>query len=199
MIETPMKKNKLSDKAKKEIIEDSFRKIMQTLGLDLDDDSLQETPKRVSKMYVEEIFKGLKDENFPKITTVENKFEYDQMLIETGIEVKSVCEHHFVPIIGKATVAYIPSEKVLGLSKFNRVVDYYSRRPQVQERLTQQIQAKLVELLETENVAVTIDAIHYCVHMRGIEHTNCTTRTTALSGVFKDDAMVRAEFFRGVK
>lgn len=175
-------------------IEKNFSEIMSQLGLDLTNDSLADTPKRVAKMYVTEIFKGLNPENFPKITTHENKYGYDAMLVETNIKVHSTCEHHFVPIIGRAHIAYIPGKRVIGLSKFNRIVDHFSRRPQVQERLTQEIMSCLKKCLETEDVAVVIDAVHMCVLLRGIKDQTTVTRTSNLSGVFYDDKTVRSEF-----
>lgn len=182
----------------KRTIEHHFKKIMEAMGLDLTNDSLMKTPHRVAKMFTYEVFSGLRQDEFPRITLIENEFEYDQMLIERDIDIKSFCEHHFLPIIGKAHIAYIPEKKVIGLSKLNRIAEYYSRRPQVQERLTQNILEKLKEILETDNVAVTIDAIHYCVRMRGIEHTDAITRTSALSGTFKHDQDTRREFFNAI-
>ena len=184
----------LKDNTQMELIEKDFEHIMETLGLDLSDDSLQDTPKRVAKMFVEETFYGLRTENFPKITVVENKFNYDEMLVEKNINVMSVCEHHFVGIIGKATVGYIPNGKVIGLSKLNRVVDYFARRPQVQERLTAQIYHALSEILGTDQVAVVIDADHYCVKSRGIEDTGSSTVTSKLGGGFRTHDGTRAEF-----
>jgi len=193
------KKAVISASAKKSIIENCFEDILKTLGVDLTDDSLCDTPKRVAKMFVDEIFVGLEEENFPKITVVENKFRYDQMLIERKIDVKSMCEHHLLPMIGFAHVAYIPKDKVLGLSKFNRIVDYYARRPQIQERLTQDVHSKLCEILETEDVAVVMDLTHQCVRMRGIEHTQADTRTSAISGAFKESADVRNELYSALR
>lgn len=175
-----------------------FKAIMEELGLDLKDDSLRDTPKRVAKMFKREIFSGLIKQNFPKISAFENKYNYNQMLIEKNIEVKSVCEHHFQPIYGVAHVAYIPGKKVIGLSKLNRIVDYYCRRPQVQERLTEKIAETLVKLLETNDVAVTIDAKHFCVIMRGIEHNNCITRTSTVHGQFKETLSTRTEYFNSI-
>ena len=180
-----------------QVIEKAFADIMNALGLDLTDDSLQNTPKRVAKMYVEEIFTGLDPYTFPKITVQDNKFGYNQMLIESNISIHSVCEHHFVPIIGMAHIAYIPGQKVIGLSKLNRIAHHYARRPQVQERLTEQIKACLTEVLDTIDVAVTVDAIHYCVKMRGVKDSNCVTRTTALGGKFLDN-IVRAEYLNAI-
>lgn len=177
-----------------EIIEHHFTEIMKVLGLDLADDSLTETPKRVAKMFTLEKFWGLKPENFPKCTTISNKMSYDEMVVEKNIRVMSDCEHHFVQIDGKATVAYIPAGKVLGLSKLNRVVEYFSRRPQVQERLTQQIGEALKFILETDDVAVMINGKHYCVISRGVEDQNSTTVTSFLSGAFRNNRETRKEF-----
>lgn len=183
---------------KKKIIEFHFKEIMHALGLDMSDDSLEGTPKRVAKMFVDELFCGLDENNFPSMTTQDNKFNYSQMLTEVNIDVRSVCEHHFVPIIGVAHISYIPGKKLIGLSKLNRVTEYYSRRPQVQERLTENIKDKLIEVLGTEDVAVTIDAVHYCVKMRGVKHSNCITRTTGLGGMFKKEQVVRSEYFNSI-
>lgn len=167
---------------------------MVTLGLDLTDDSLMDTPKRVAKMYVQEIFYGLDYDTFPKCTVIQNKFKADEMVVERNVNVMTNCEHHFVVIDGLATVAYIPQEKVIGLSKINRIVEYFSKRPQVQERLTSQIHAALAFILDTDNVAVVVDARHYCVASRGVEDTGSFTTTSKLSGVFKSDPATRAEF-----
>lgn len=196
---TPFKDNGLSDRMKVSRIKKHMTSIMQILGLDLSDDSLTDTPLRIAKMYVHELFKGLRPEAFPKITCIENKMKVDEMVSVTGIRVLSVCEHHFVTIDGYATVAYIPKDKVIGLSKINRVVDYFARRPQVQERLTIQIAQTLQNILETENVAVHIKAKHYCVISRGIEDTESETTSTALRGLFKSDPAARAEFLRTCK
>lgn len=197
-VETPMQyihgTDDLKDSTMIELITHNMKSTMNTLGLDLTDDSLQDTPNRVAKMYVDEIFYGLKIKNFPKITVVQNKFNYDEMLVEKGINVMSVCEHHFVGIVGKATIGYIPDGKVIGLSKLNRIVDYYARRPQVQERLTAQIFHALSFILDTEQVAVVIDADHYCVKSRGIEDTGSSTVTSKLGGGFKKDPATRSEF-----
>lgn len=195
---TPMIECGLTDETKIIIIERHFRCIMDALGLDLEDDSLKDTPARVAKMYVKEIFSGLKPENFPKITTIENKFKYDQMLIECDIELNSNCEHHFVPIVGKAHVAYIPRKKVIGLSKINRIVKYFSKRPQVQERLTEQIKQSLQTILETTDVAVVIEAEHMCVKTRGIEDATSWTRTQSLGGAFHHAPETRSEFFNSL-
>lgn len=194
---TPYKDNGLSDEEKVERITKSFTDIMETLGLDLEDDSLIDTPARVAKMYVCEYFQGLKPENFPKMTTIENKMKADQMVTVKDIKVMSNCEHHFVTIAGFAHVAYIPEKTVIGLSKINRIVDYFSRRPQVQERLTKQIADCLQAVLNTENIAVYLDAKHYCVISRGVQDINSSTITTDLRGVFlKDDNQARQEFLR---
>ena len=184
----------LDRKVKIEIITEQFQRIMTTLGLDLSDDSLMDTPKRVAKMYVNEIFWGLDYEAFPKCTTVDNKMKYDEMVIERNVNVQSNCEHHFVVIDGVATVGYIPNQRVLGLSKINRVVEYFSKRPQIQERLTEQVYHALQYILETDNVAVVIDAQHYCVKSRGVEDVGSSTVTSKLGGVFKTDPAVRNEF-----
>ena len=198
-VETPVIDNGLSRKEKIEKIEDSFDQIVSTLGLDLKDDSLIDTPKRVAKMYVNEIFWGLDYAAFPKVTVVDNKMKYNEMVVEKGISVQSYCEHHLVNIDGLATVAYVPNNKVLGLSKMNRVVEYFSRRPQIQERLTEQIYHALCFILETENVALTIDAKHFCVKSRGVEDTECSTITSRLGGNFKAHPEVRAEFLALLK
>lgn len=181
-------------KSKIEIIQQKFADIMNILGLDLTDDSLMDTPRRVAKMYVGEIFWGLDYEAFPKCTTVDNKMKYDEMVVERNVNVQSNCEHHFVVIDGLATVGYIPNNKVLGLSKINRIVEYFSKRPQIQERLTEQIYHALQYILETDNIGVVIDAQHYCVKSRGVEDTGSSTVTSKLGGVFKSDASVRTEF-----
>ncbi len=183
----------LDDRTKIELIQNHFREIMHILGLDLTDDSLKGTPYRVAKMYVKEIFSGLNPENKPATTLFENKYRYNEMLIEKDITLFSYCEHHFVPIIGKVHVAYIANGKVIGLSKINRLVRYYARRPQVQERLTNQIAEGLKEALQSEDVAVVVDAVHLCVASRGIEDTNSSTITASYSGKFQNEA-TRAEF-----
>ena len=193
-VETPTTPNIFDRKDKIDIIEEHFTQIMKTLGLDLSDDSLIETPKRVAKMYVNEIFWGLDYDAFPKCTTVDNKMHYNEMVVERNVNVQSNCEHHFVVIDGLATVAYVPKQKVLGLSKINRIVEYFSKRPQIQERLTEQIYHTLQFILETEDVAVMIDAQHYCVKSRGVEDTGSSTVTVRLGGGFKTDASARNEF-----
>ncbi len=186
-MDTPMKATAflIGDEEKKKRIAFHFAEIMDTLGLDLKDDSLQGTPERVAKMYVEEIFSGLDPKNKPKIALFDNKYQYEQMLVEKNITFYSNCEHHFVPIIGKAHIAYISSGKVIGLSKLNRVVQYYAKRPQVQERLTNQIAKELQEVLDTKDVAVIIDAKHLCVSSRGIKDDTSATVTAFYGGVFK--------------
>jgi GTP cyclohydrolase I len=193
-VETPVIDNGLSRTDKIDKIEKSFDTIMETLGLDLKDDSLMDTPKRVAKMYVNEIFWGLDYDAFPKATVVDNKMKYDEMVVERNINVQSNCEHHFVVIDGLATVAYIPNETVLGLSKINRVVEYFSKRPQIQERLTEQVYHALSFILNTEDVAVLIDAQHYCVKSLGVEDAGSSTITSKLGGGFRSDPALRAEF-----
>ena len=197
-VETPATESggNLSRTEKIEAIERHFDAIMTHLGLDMGDDSLQDTPKRVAKMYVNEIFWGLDYDAFPKCTAVENKMGYDEMVVERNISVQSNCEHHFVVIDGFATVGYIPNETVLGLSKINRIVEYFSKRPQIQERLTEQIYHAMQYILNTDNVAVVIDAQHYCVKSRGVEDVNSSTITSKLGGAFKDDPATRAEFMQ---
>ncbi len=182
-----------SDEEKIEIIRHHFKVIMETLGLDLSDDSLEGTPKRVAKMFVKEIFSGLNPDNEPVISLFENSYQYHEILVEKNITVYSYCEHHFVPIIGKAHVGYIPNGKVIGLSKINRLVNYYSKRPQVQERLTSQIADALKEALQTDDVAVRIEAVHLCVASRGIQDTASSTTTAVYSGKFQDENR-KAEF-----
>ncbi len=191
---TPMIENGLSNEEKIEKITEKFTEILEVLGLDLRDDSLTDTPKRIAKMYVNEVFGGLDPHKFPKMTVIENTMKYDQMIVVQSIECLSFCEHHFLPIDGFATVAYIPNKKVIGLSKINRIVQYFSRRPQVQERLTKQIADCLQYVLETDHVAVHINAKHYCVMMRGIEDTHSTTATSDLRGHFKTLPETREEF-----
>lgn len=185
-LETPMKPDafKLSDTEKKQRIALLFEEIMEVMGLDLTDDSLKGTPDRVAKMYIDEIFSGLNPANKPKIALFDNKYQYNQMLVEKNISFYSNCEHHFVPIIGKAHVAYISSGKVIGLSKLNRIVQYYAKRPQVQERLTNQIAEDLKHILGTEDVAVIIDAKHLCVSSRGIKDESSATVTSYYGGKF---------------
>ncbi|MCP4442207.1 MAG: GTP cyclohydrolase I FolE [Aureispira sp.] len=198
-IDTPMREDAfdLSDEEKIEKIQEHFREIMDTMGLDLTDDSLKGTPYRVAKMFVKEIFSGLNPANKPKVALFENKYRYDQMLIEKNILVQSTCEHHFLPIYGYAHVAYISNGSVIGLSKINRIVQYYAKRPQVQERLTMQILHDLQESLGTKDVAVYIDAKHMCVSSRGIKDVSSSTITTAYSGKFENEN-TRKEFLAAI-
>jgi GTP cyclohydrolase I len=191
--ETPLRADafEMDDEVKIEKIETHFREIMTILGLDLTDDSLSGTPRRVAKMYVKEAFSGLNPKNRPNARLFENKYNYDQMLVEKEITFFSHCEHHFVPIYGKAHVAYFSSGKVIGLSKINRIVQYFAKRPQVQERLTVQIGKELERVLKTENVGVVIDANHMCVASRGVGDTNSKTGTAYFSGKFKDENIKR--------
>ncbi len=199
-LETPMKADAfvLSDEEKIKIISEHFAEIMETLGLDLTDDSLQGTPRRVAKMFTKEIFKGLNPANKPSVSLFQNQYQYNKMLIERDITVKSTCEHHFLPVIGKAHVGYISSGKVIGLSKINRFVDYFARRPQVQERLTRQILEALKEILDTDDVIVVIDAKHFCVACRGIEDDASTTVTMDYDGAFINQQR-RSEFLEFVR
>ena len=199
-IETPLRDDAfdLSDEDKIEAIEAKFRDIMDIMGLDLTDDSLSGTPHRVAKMYVKEIFGGLNPANHPDVKTFDNVYGYDHMLVERNITLNSTCEHHFLPIVGVAQVAYIPSERVVGLSKLNRIVDHYAKRPQVQERLTRQIAESLRELLGTDNIAVVIDAKHLCVSSRGIQDEGSSTVTSHMGGRFATDESLKREFYAQV-
>ena len=195
-LETPMIENGLTRDDKYLRIKQSMRDVVTTLGLDLSDDSLTETPHRIAKMYVDEIFAGLDYSQFPKIAVIDNKMGVDEMVKISDISLTSTCEHHFVTIDGVADVAYIPHQKIIGLSKINRIVRFFAQRPQVQERMTQQILVALQTLLETHNVAVCVNATHYCVKSRGVMDTSSQTQTTALGGVFKASATTRAEFLK---
>ena len=197
-LETPLRDDafKMDDDLKVELIEKHFKEIMHILGLDLSDDSLQGTPHRVAKMYVKEVFAGLNPKNKPEPKLFENKYKYKEMLVEKDITFFSHCEHHFVPIYGKAHVAYISNGNVIGLSKINRIVQYFSKRPQVQERLTMQIGNDLREILGTEDVAVILDAYHMCVSSRGIKDTSSSTVTSFYSGKFETDEQSRNEFLK---
>ena len=199
-IATPLRPDafEISDEEKIEIIAEHFQKIMHTLGLDLNDDSLKGTPKRVAKMYVKELFSGLKPENMPSVTLFDNNYKYDEILVERDISFYSNCEHHFVPIIGKVHVGYVSSGNVIGLSKLHRIVNYYARRPQVQERLTMQIGNALKEALKTEDIAVVVDADHFCVSSRGIADQSSSTVTSYFEGVFNTPSK-REEFLQLVK
>jgi len=181
----------LSDEEKIELIQNDFSNILHTLGMDLNDDSLRGTPLRVAKMFVKEVFGGLHPDKKPKLSTFENNYKYGEMLVEKNITVYSTCEHHLLPIVGKAHVAYISNGKVIGLSKMNRIVDYYAKRPQVQERLTMQIVQSLQEALGTEDVACIIDAKHLCVNSRGIEDVASSTVTSEYGGKFKEESVKR--------
>jgi len=193
-LETPLVPHQFERDEKYQRIKKSFTEVARTLGLDLSDDSLCETPHRIAKMYVDEIFAGLDYFNFPKITVIDNKMGVEEMVKVSDISLTSTCEHHFVTIDGTAKVAYIPKDKIIGLSKINRIVRFFAQRPQVQERLTQQILVALQTLLETDDVAISIDAKHYCVKARGVMDANSRTQTTALGGCFKANHMTRAEF-----
>jgi GTP cyclohydrolase I len=193
-LETPLLPHQSDRDEKYHRIKDAFAEIARTLGLDLSDDSLCETPHRIAKMYVDEIFSGLDYTNFPKLTVIDNKMGVDEMVKVSDISLTSTCEHHFVTIDGVARVAYIPKDKIIGLSKINRIVRFFAQRPQVQERLTRQVLVALQTLMETDDVAVTIDATHYCVKARGVMDANSRTQTTALGGIFKAQHKTRAEF-----
>ncbi|MDA9676568.1 MAG: GTP cyclohydrolase I FolE [Flavobacteriaceae bacterium] len=193
--ETPLREDafEISDKEKISIIEKNVKEILFTLGMDMNDDSLKGTPKRVAKAYVNELFGGLNPENMPKGSTFNNKYQYSEMLVEKNITVFSTCEHHLLPIYGKAHVAYFSNNNVIGLSKMNRIVDYFARRPQVQERLTIQVVKALQKILKTDDVACVIDAKHMCVNSRGIRHIDCSTVTGEFGGKFKDK-LIKREF-----
>lgn len=199
-LETPLRADAfdMSDDDKIKSITKDFHSIMQTLGLDLTDDSLSGTPRRVAKMFVKEIFSGLNPANLPAVTLFENKYSYDHMLVEKNIPIWSFCEHHFVPIIGKAHVAYLPQKRVIGLSKIHRIVHHYARRPQVQERLTKQIANHMCEILDTKHIAVVIDASHTCVSARGIKDVGSSTITSELRGDFAKQK-TRMEFLNFIK
>jgi GTP cyclohydrolase I len=194
-IETPLRDDafEMSDDEKISIIQKNVNEILTTLGMDMTDDSLKGTPKRVAKAYVKELFGGLNPKNLPTSSTFDNKYQYGEMLVEKNITVFSTCEHHLLPIYGKAHVAYFAKDRVVGLSKMNRIVDYYSRRPQVQERLNIQIVKALQKILKTDDVACIIDAKHMCVNSRGIRHIDCSTVTGEFGGKFKDK-LTKREF-----
>ncbi|MFD2037708.1 GTP cyclohydrolase I FolE [Belliella marina] len=196
--ETPLREDafEMDDALKIELIEKHFREIMHIMGLDLTDDSLKGTPRRVAKMYIQEIFSGLDPKNKPDAKLFENKYKYNEMLVEKDITFFSNCEHHFVPIYGKAHVAYISNGTVIGLSKINRIVQYFAKRPQVQERLTMQIGNELKEILGTNDVAVVIDAHHMCVSSRGVKDVNSSTVTSFYSGKFEKEENSRSEFMK---
>lgn len=196
-VETPLNENVLTRDEKVERITGLMAEVVATLGLDLNDDSLNETPQRIARMYVDEVFSGLDYRKFPKITQIDNKMGVDEMIRVRDIAVLSTCEHHFVTIDGLARVAYIPRDKVIGLSKINRIVRFFAQRPQVQERLTHQVLVALQTLLEVDDVAVQINATHYCVKARGVMDASSETETMALGGVFKTDESRRREFLAG--
>lgn len=200
-VQTPMRGSKelIYDYEKKELIEEAFKVIMEIMCLDLRDDSLKDTPKRVAKMFINELYWGLESQYFPKCTTVENKMKYNEMVFEKGITVMSTCEHHFVTISGFANIAYIPKNKVLGLSKLNRITEYFSRRPQIQERLTEQIFYALEYILGTSDIAIVINAEHFCVKSRGVSDYNSSTVTSKMGGKFMSQPPLRAEFMSLIK
>jgi GTP cyclohydrolase I len=199
-VDTPLREDAfvMSDDEKIMKIEKHFKSIMEIMGLDLNDDSLKGTPRRVAKMYIKEIFSGINPANKPDVALFENKYKYNEMLVEKNISFYSNCEHHFVPIIGKAHVAYISNGKVIGLSKLNRLVEYYAKRPQVQERMTMQIGKELQNVLGTEDIAVVIDAKHLCVASRGVKDDTSSTITAFYGGKFKDE-LTKNEFLRFVE
>jgi GTP cyclohydrolase I len=194
-LETPMIDNGLSNEEKRQRIKAAMTDVMETLGLDLSDDSLQDTPNRIAKMYVNEIFSGLDYRSFPKITQIENKMHIDQPVQVSDISLTSTCEHHFVTIDGTASVSYIPKGTVIGLSKLNRLVAFFAQRPQVQERLTQQVMVAIQALTGTDDVAVSINATHYCVKARGVMDSTSYTKTSSLGGAFNTNADLRREFY----
>lgn len=198
--ETPMRENAFSksDEEKMQTIEHHFEAIMDELGLDLTDDSLKGSPHRVAKMFIQEIFSGLNPKNKPKISVFDNSYQYDKMLVEADITFNSTCEHHFLPIIGHAHIGYVSSGKVIGLSKLNRIVDYFARRPQVQERMTMQIFNELKTALKTDSVMIVVEAKHLCVSARGIKHSDSYTSTMQYSGIFNEKEN-RNDFFNLIK
>ena len=199
-VETPMNYKKVMDNdGKIERLTSLFEQILDELGMDRSDDSIEGTPMRLAKMYPFELMYGMDYRNFPKCTAVQNKMAYDEMVFENNITVKSLCEHHLIPIVGVAHVAYIPKDKVLGLSKLNRIVEFFSRRPQIQERLAEQIYHTLAFILGTEDIAVVINAKHLCVSHRGVNDSTSMTVTSKLGGEFRDDHAVRAEFMNLIK
>ena len=193
-LETPMIDNGLSEEQKRQRLQNHFTQVLEILGLDLADDSLCDTPRRIAKMYVNEIFSGLDYSNFPKLTVIENKMGVKEMVAVKNIDLSSTCEHHFITIDGKATVAYIPGKNVVGLSKINRIVRFFAQRPQVQERLSEQVLVALQTLLETDDVAISITATHFCVKARGVMDSNSATTTTSLGGRFESNPDTRREF-----
>ncbi len=191
-------KTEIDDETKIELIEKNFREIMEVLGLDLDDDSLKDSPRRIAKMYVKEIFSGLNPDNKPQITVFKNNYNYKRMIVEKDITLFSTCEHHFVPIIGKAHVAYFPADNVIGLSKLNRIVQFYSKKPQLQEKLTEEIARGMMKVLETEDVAVMIEADHLCIRSRGVNDVNSKTVTSSFNGRFNEHETSN-EFLKSIK
>ena len=198
-LETPMVGSDFSNEEKQAQLKKHFTSVLEILGLDLTDDSLMDTPRRIAKMYVNEIFSGLDYRNFPKLTVIENKMRVDEMVRVQNIDLASTCEHHFITIDGTAAVAYIPKDKVIGLSKINRMVRFFAQRPQVQERLNEQVLVALQTLLETDDVAVSITATHFCVKARGVMDANSQTTTTSLGGRFKTNSDSRKEFLLGLQ
>lgn len=188
----------IDDETKMELIEKDFREIMEVLGLDLEDDSLKDTPRRIAKMYVKEIFRGLNPDNKPSISIFKNKYNYNQMIIEKNITLFSTCEHHFVPIIGKVHMGYYPNGYVIGLSKINRIVQYFAKRPQQQEKLTTQISQEIKDVLKTDDVAVFIEADHLCVKSRGVNDVNSITITSSYNGKFLNEN-IKAEFINAIR
>ncbi|WP_395480249.1 GTP cyclohydrolase I FolE [Candidatus Curculioniphilus buchneri] len=193
-LETPLREDIPNNKIRTHLITEHMTEIMVLLNLDLTNDSLAKTPHRIAKMYVDELFSGLDYANFPKVNVIENKMKIDEMVTIRDITLTSICEHHFIIIDGKATVSYIPNNHIIGLSKINRIVQFFSQRPQIQERLTQQIFLALQTLLDTKNVAVSINFLHYCVKARGIRDANSTATTISLGGLFKSNKNIRQEF-----
>ena len=195
-LETPMIDTGLSRDEKYARLREAFTRVGETLGLDLRDDSLRETPHRIAKMYLDEIFTGLDYRAFPSLSLIDNKMQIDEMVRVEDIDLTSTCEHHFVTIDGRARVAYLPRRRVIGLSKINRIVRFFAQRPQVQERLTRQVLVALQTLLDTPDVAVSVAAVHYCVKARGVMDSSSSTHTTAVDGAFRSDPALRAEFLR---
>ncbi|URJ33124.1 GTP cyclohydrolase I FolE [Candidatus Blochmannia vicinus] len=197
-LENPLIASNINSQIRKSRIEDHVKAIIHLLNLDLKNDSLSNTPKRIAKMYIEEIFSGLDYSNFPKITIIQNTMQIHEMITVRGINITSTCEHHFIVFNGKVTVSYIPKKKVIGLSKINRIVQFFAKRPQLQERLTKQISLALKTLLNTNDVAIFIDAVHYCVKSRGIHDISSTTTTATLGGVFESNSNTRKEFLHAI-
>ncbi|URJ23358.1 GTP cyclohydrolase I FolE [Blochmannia endosymbiont of Camponotus sp. C-003] len=197
-LENPLIELNINHQIRKRRIENHMRAVVHLLNLDLEHDSLSNTPKRIAKMYIEEIFSGLDYSNFPKIAIIPNTMQINEMITVRGINITSTCEHHFIVFNGTVTISYIPENNMIGLSKINRIVQFFSKRPQLQERLTKQIFLALQTLLNTNNVAIFIDAVHYCVKARGINDVSSTTTTTVLGGVFESDTNIRKEFLHAI-